>query len=246
LAAVPAALVVTLLAAAGPVWRASLPTPLSGRSSTGWSRPVRGGGGAGRGGAGRGGDSRGGDDSVRGPLQLAYRNLRGDRARTGLAMTAVAVGSAGLTGLLAITVAFHGSVVGSLLGDAISLQARRVDYLAVAITLLLAAIAVADVSYLNMRERREDLALLRAVGWTTRQLGRLITLEGLLIGLAGSVAGAMLGLAVTALLAGSIPGSLWLLAGLTALTGTVVSALATLLTALGLPWLVRAPSLTED
>lgn len=236
LAAVPAALVVTLLAAAGPVWRASLPTPLSGRPSTGWPRPVR----------GRGGAGRGGDGSVRGPLQLAYRNLRGDRARTGLAMTAVAVGSAGLTGLLAITVAFHGSVVGSLLGDAISLQARRVDYLAVTITLLLAAIAVADVSYLNMRERREDLALLRAVGWTTRQLGRLITLEGLLIGLAGSVAGAMLGLAVTALLAGSIPGSLWLLAGLTALTGTVVSALATLLTALGLPWLVRAPSLTED
>lgn len=262
LAAVPAALAVTLLAAAGPVWLASLPGPLSGRSSTGWPRSVRGGartgragtgGGAGRGGtgggAGRGkGDGYGkvGDGSVRGPLQLAYRNLRGDRARTGLAMTAVAVGSAGLTGLLAITVAFHGSVVGSLLGDAISLQARRVDYLAVTITLLLAAIAVADVSYLNMRERREDLALLRAVGWTTRQLGRLITLEGLLIGLAGSVAGAMLGLAVTSLLAGSIPGSLWLLAGLTALTGTVVSALATLLTALGLPWLVRAPSLTED
>lgn len=262
LAAVPAALAVTLLAAAVPVWRASLPAPLSGRPSTGWPRSVRGGTGRGgragtgrgrtgrgfgRGGAGRGdGDGKGGNGSVRGPLQLAYRNLRGDRARTGLAMTAVAVGSAGLTGLLAITVAFRGSVVGSLLGDAISLQARRVDYLAVTITLLLAAIAVADVSYLNMRERREDLALLRAVGWTTRQLGRLITLEGLLIGLAGSVAGAMLGLAVTALLAGSIPGSLWLLAGLTALTGTVVSALATLLTALGLPWLVRAPSLTED
>ncbi|HEX8080241.1 MAG TPA: ABC transporter permease [Jatrophihabitans sp.] len=233
LAAVPAALAVTLLAAAWPVWRASLPTPLPGKSSTGWPRPVRGGGGRGGG-------------SVGGPLRLAYRNLRGDSARTGLAMTAVAVGSAGLTGLLAITVAFRGSVVGSLLGDAISLQARRVDYLAVSITLLLAAIAVADVSYLNIRERREDLALLRAVGWTSSQLGRLITVEGLLIGLAGSGAGALLGLTVTALLAGSVPSSLWLLAGLTALTGTVISVLATLLTALSLPWLVRAPSLTED
>lgn len=233
LVAVPAALVVTLLAAAGPIWRASLPTPLPGGSSTGWPRPVHG---------GRGG----GSGSVRGPLQLAYRNLRGDPARTGLAMTAVAVGSAGLTGLLAITVTFRGSMVGSLLGDAISLQARRVDYLAVTITLLLAAIAVADVSYLNMRERREDLALLRAVGWTSHQLGRLITVEGLLIGLAGSVAGAVLGLTVTALLAGSIPSSLWLLAGLTALTGAGVCALATLLTALSVPWLVRAPALTED
>ncbi|MEO6500691.1 MAG: ABC transporter permease [Jatrophihabitantaceae bacterium] len=238
LAAAPAALVVTLLAAAGPVWRASAPAPLPGQPSTGRSRSIRAGSGAGRGSAGGG--------PVRGLLRLACRNLRGDPGRTVLGMTAVAVGSAGLTALLAITVAFRGSVVGSLLGDAISLQARRVDYLAVAITLLLAAIAVADVSYLNMRERREDLALLRAVGWTNRQLGRLITIEGTLIGLAGSAAGAVLGLTVTALLADSIPGSLWLLAGLTALIGAVVSVLATLLAALGLPWLVRAPSLTED
>ncbi len=233
LAAVPAALTVTLLAAAWPVWRASLPTPLPGGSVVGRLRPARGGGGQLRG-------------PLRGPLQLAYLNLRADPGRTGLGMAAVAVGSAGLTTLLAITVAFRGSVVGSLLGDAISLQARRVDYLAVAITLALAAIAVADVSYLNMRERRQDLALLRAVGWTHHQLGGLITVEGALIGLAGSVAGAALGLAVTVLLAGSVPGSLWLLAGLTVLTGTAVSAVATLLAALSLPSLVRTPSPAGD
>jgi hypothetical protein len=228
LAAVPAALAVTLLAAAWPVWRASLPQPLPGVPAAGWLRPA--------------GDLR----QLRGPLQLAYRNLRAEPGRTGLGMAAVGVSSAGLTVLLAITVAFRGSVVGSLLGDAVSLQARRVDYLAVAITLLLAAIAVADVSYLNMRERREDLALLRAVGWTDRQLGRLIIAEGMLIGAAGSAAGAGLGLAVTALLAGSVPGSLWLLAGLTGLVGTLASALATQLAALSLPLLVGTPSLTAD
>ncbi|HEV2888208.1 MAG TPA: ABC transporter permease [Jatrophihabitans sp.] len=228
LAAVPAALAVTLLAAAWPVWRASLPTPLPGVAAAGRLHPA--------------GDLR----RLRGPLQLAYRNLRAEPGRTGLGMAGVGVGSAGLTVLLAITVAFRGSVVGSLLGDAISLQARRVDYLAVAVTLLLAAIAVADVSYLNMRERREDLALLRAVGWTDRQLGRLIIAEGMLIGVAGSVAGAGLGLAVTALLAGSVPGSLWLLAGLTGLVGTLLSALATQLAALSLPLLVGTPSLTAD
>lgn len=227
LAAVPAALAVTLLAAAWPAWRASLPASLLGGPPTDRPPPARGG-------------------SLRGPVQLAYRNLRGDPGRTGLGMTAVAVGSAALTTLLAIAVAFHGSVVGSLLGDAISLQVRRLDYLAVAVTLLLAAVAVADVSYLNMRERRQDLALLRAVGWTNRQLGQLIIVEGALIGLAGAAAGAVLGLAVTALLAGFVPASLWALAGLTVLTGTMVSTLATLSAALSLPLLVRTPSLTED
>ena len=142
--------------------------------------------------------------------------------------------------------AFRGSVVGSVLGDAISLRARRVDYLAVVVTLLLAAVAVADIGYLNMRERRTDLALLRAVGWPGRQLVRLIGTEGLLIGAAGALAGAGLGLAVTVAVAGTVPPSLWLLAGLAALAGTVLSVLATLLAALGLPLLVRAPVLTTD
>ncbi|HEX8092882.1 FtsX-like permease family protein [Jatrophihabitans sp.] len=231
LAAVPAALAVTLLAAAWPAWRASLPSPSPDMSDRlGWARPIRG----------------GQLKRVRGPLQLAYLNLRAEPGRTALGTAAVGVGSAGLTLLLAITVAFRGSVVGSLLGDVVSLQARRVDYLAVVSTLLLAAIAVADVSYLNIRERRDDLALLRAVGWTDRWLGQLITFEGVLIGLAGSVAGSGLGLVAAAALAHSVPGSLWLLAGLTALTGTLISALATLLAALSLPVLLRTPSLTRD
>jgi len=143
-------------------------------------------------------------------------------------------------------VAFRGSVVGSVLGDAISLRARRVDYLAVVVTLVLAAVAVADIGYLNMRDRRTDLALLRAVGWRGRQLVRLIGTEGLLIGAAGALAGAGLGLAVTVAVAGAVPPSLWLLAGLAALAGTVLSVLATLLAALGLPLLVRTPALSTD
>jgi hypothetical protein len=229
LAAVPAALAVTLLAAAGPAWRASLPSPIPDSPATVWGRPVR-------------GRLKG----VRGPAQLAYLNLRAEPARTALGMVAVGVGSAALTLLLAITVAFRGSVVGTLLGDVVSLQTRRVDYLAVVLTLLLAGIAVADVSYLNMRERRDDLALLRAVGWTDRRLGQLIAFEGVLIGLAGSALGSGLGLMVTAVVANSVPGTLWLLAGLTALTGAVISALATLLAALSLPLLVRTPTLNRD
>jgi ABC-type antimicrobial peptide transport system permease subunit len=161
-------------------------------------------------------------------------------------MAAVGIGSAGLTVLLGITVAYRGSLVGSLLGDAVSLQARRVDYLAVAVTLALAAIAVADVGYLNMRERRNDLALLRAVGWTDGQLSRLIITEGTLIGLAGAVLGAGLGVAIAVVLQGSTPTTLWLLAGLTAGIGTLMSALASVAAALSLPRLVGTPSLTPD
>jgi len=228
LVAVPAALAITLLAAAWPVWRASVPAPLPYPATD------------------RGQSRHGAAPPVRGLVQLAYRNLRDEPARTGLGMLAICVGSAGLTALLAITVAFRGSVVGSVLGDAISLRARTVDYLAVVVTLLLAAVAVADVSYLNMRERVEDLALLRSVGWTAGQLVRLIATEGLLIGVAGSLAGAGAGLAATAAVAGSVPGSLWWLAGLTALAGTLAGVLAALLAGLSLPLLLRTPALAVE
>ena len=228
LVAVPAALAVTLLAAAWPAWRSSVPAPLSDPA------------------AGRAAGRRGATSPVRGLVQLAYRNLRDEPGRTGLGMLAVGLGSAGLTALLAIAVAFRGSVVGSVLGDAISLRARTVDYLAVVVTLLLAAVAVADVSYLNMRERRDDLAVLRAVGWTAGQLTRLIAAEGLLIGVTGSVAGAGAGLALTAAVVGSVPAGLWPLAGLAALTGTLAGLLAALLAVLSLPALLRTPVLTAE
>jgi hypothetical protein len=62
----------------------------------------------------------------------------------------VAVGVAGLTVLAAVTAAFHGVVVGSLLGDAVAVQVRGVDYVAVAATVTLGVLAVADVVFLML------------------------------------------------------------------------------------------------
>jgi len=68
---------------------------------------------------------------------LAVTNLLRVPVRTVLGVVSVAVGVAALTLVLAITLAFRGAVVGSLLGDAVSLQIRGVDYLAVAVTVFL-------------------------------------------------------------------------------------------------------------
>ena len=51
-----------------------------------------------------------------------------------------------LTLLVAITLAFRGAVVGTLLGDVVAVQIRGVDYVAVAATVTLGVLAVADVA----------------------------------------------------------------------------------------------------
>jgi ABC-type antimicrobial peptide transport system permease subunit len=99
------------------------------------------------------------------------------------------VGITALTLLSALTFAFRGVIVGSLLGNAVAVQVRGVDYVAVVATVALGVLAVADVVFLNIRERAPELAAIRAFGWQESLLSQLVITEGAIIGLAGSVLG---------------------------------------------------------
>src|SRR5262249_22841820 len=130
---------------------------------------------------------------------LAVSGLGRNPGRTLLAVLALAVGVCGLTLLAVIQLAFHGAVAGTLLGDAVAVQVRGVDLIAVAFTGLLGVVAVADVLYLNVRERAVEYATLQATGWSAAALGRLVGYEALGLGLLGCMlgAGAAIGLATT-------------------------------------------------
>jgi putative ABC transport system permease protein len=139
---------------------------------------------------------------VRSVAALALANLWRLPTRTLLGAAGLFVGVGALTVLVAIERSFGGTLVGTLLGNAISVQVRGSDFVAVGLTILLAAVSVADVLYLNLRERSAELATLRAVGWSDGQLRTTVVLEALGIGLIGSVSGAVLGLVLGASLLG--------------------------------------------
>ncbi|WFE22275.1 FtsX-like permease family protein [Solwaraspora sp. WMMD937] len=136
---------------------------------------------------------------------LAVVNLRRAPGRTALGCAALAVAVTALTLLVAITWAFQGVLVGSLLGDAIAVQVRGPDLAAVVAMLVLATVAIADVVFLNVRERAAEFAALQATGWTHVSTARLVLTEGVLLGLLGAVPGAVLGLGLAVLLAGGAP-----------------------------------------
>jgi ABC-type antimicrobial peptide transport system permease subunit len=130
-----------------------------------------------------------------------------------------------------VALAFRGVVIGSLLGDAVAVQVRGVDYIAVAATVALGALSVADVLFLNIRERAAELATFRATGWPEHALSRLIITEGALIGIAGSLTGAAAGLAAAAIFAGTLPARLLAAAAAAVAAGTLITATAALLPA---------------
>jgi hypothetical protein len=177
---------------------------------------------------------------------LAVVNTMRAPGRSLIGVLSLAVGVAALTLLTAVTVAYRGVVVGSLLGDAVAVQVRGVDYVAVAATVALGVLAVADVVFLNIRERAAELATIRSFGWRESSLARLVVTEGAVIGTVGSLAGAAFGLAGAAEFAGQLPSGLFAAAGASAAAGVLVTAAAALLPARLLSRLPAAHLLAEE
>jgi putative ABC transport system permease protein len=177
---------------------------------------------------------------------LAVLNVSRSPGRTLVGVLSLAIGIAALTLLIALTAAFRGVVVGTVLGNAVAVQVRGVDYVAVAATVALGVLAVADVVFLNIRERATELATLRSFGWRESALTRLVVTEGALVGLAGSIAGAALGLAAAAELAGGLPAGLLAAAAAVVAAGVLVTAAAAALPARLLRRLPTAYLLAEE
>lgn len=134
---------------------------------------------------------------------LALGNLRRTPGRSALAAVALATGIGALTLLLALDAAFNQGTVGSALGEFVASQVRPVDYFSASLAIILGAASVADVLYINLRERASEFAVLSAVGWRRRYIARVAVIEGVGIGVVGSFAGAFVGLVGAMLVLGS-------------------------------------------
>jgi putative ABC transport system permease protein len=172
----PVSVALALAAGLIPAWRAARAVPLHALRPAVSSRPRRPGHGP------------------RGLTGLAAANLARVPGRTAAGAAALAVGVAALTMLVTVTSVFHGTVVGTLLGQAVAVQVHGADEIAVVTAVLLGAAAVADVLWLGIRERAPELAVLAASGWQDGHLARLVVLEGIGTGALGAAAGAVLGL----------------------------------------------------
>jgi putative ABC transport system permease protein len=207
----PVAVLVALLAGLVPAWRAARSLPIEAiKPQVSEPRRAR---------------------AIRGTPRMALFNLLRLPGRTVLGAAALLVGVGALGFLLAVNLSFRGTLVGTLLGQVVSVQVRGVDYLSAGLAIALGGLSVANVLFLNLRERAAELVTLRTIGWRQSQLGRLVSLEGVGIGIVGSVLGGALGVGLGLAVGGPrtqvIEGAL-----LAALIGVAVAALASLVPAL--------------
>ena len=226
LLALPAALLLSLLAALGPAWRATRADPGAAvRPAVAFVRRPR---------------------PRRRIIALARSNLLRAPGRTLLGAVSLALGIAALTLIAMIDLAFHSTVSGSLLGDAVVLQTRPTDYLAAGVTALLGAVAVADVLYVNIRERASEFALLGATGWSDAQLTRLAGYEAVGLGVIGAALGAGSALGLATALQPTLPRAVYLTAALGAVAAVLLAVLAAAVPLRSLRSLPTARLLAEE
>jgi hypothetical protein len=206
--AVPIAVVLAVAAGLVPAWQAARSVPMDA------VRPAV--------------SERGLHRHARGVAGVALANLARVPSRAALGAAGLAIGVAALTILLALNSAFQGVLVGTLLGNAVSVQVRGVDLASVAFTIALGGFSVADVLFLNMRARAPELVTLRTVGWSEEHLRRLVLLEGVAIGAIGCLTGALLGGGIASLVRGVPLATIAAASFASAAAGIAVAGLASL------------------
>jgi putative ABC transport system permease protein len=177
--------------------------------------------------------------------RMALVNLLRMPGRALLGSCGLFLGVGALTVLVALNAAFQGALVGTLLGQVISVQVRAIDFVSVALTLVLGGVSIADVLYLNLRERAREIVTLRASGWSEWHVRRLAALEALGMSLAGSVSGAGFGLAFSALLELPLLSAL-AAAGVAAAAGVGVALVASLVPVVAVTRLTAATVLAGE
>lgn len=165
---------------------------------------------------------------VRAIASMAVNDVARVPSRTLLGASGLSLGIAALTVLVAINATFQDQLVGTLLGRAVSLRVRGADALSLGLTIALAGVSVVDVVFVSLRERAAEFAMLRTSGWSPAQVRRLVFLEGLAIGLIGSLAGMLLGVTISGIIRGVPMAKVWVAAAIAGTTGALISLIASM------------------
>lgn len=133
--------------------------------------------------------------------QVSYFTVQ---LQTGLDAAAVAAVRQRIGGTLPVIVSDMHELADQLQSDRNIAVLRAVSQAISVVAIVMGALNLLSTLLLSVQERTREIGMLAAIGWSDWQVVRLIVLEGLCIGLAGSAAGVAIGV-VSSHFFGSIP-----------------------------------------
>lgn len=140
---------------------------------------------------------------AKGTYRMAFNHFIGKWNRSFLSVISIALPTALLAVFLYITFRLRGIMYTSLLGEYVALEIGPAHYVAIMVSLIIAVLTTAEITWQNVSERREEISLLQAIGWRGWHIRRLILAEGVFSGLFA----ALIGLSVAFLMMWGLYGS---------------------------------------
>jgi len=162
-------------------------------------------------------------------VALSLSNITRLRLRAVIAIGSIFFSALLLTVLFSGLLAFRQSLQGTLLGNYVLLETQIPQIAGAVFAVILTFLSVADLLLLQVRERQQEIGLLRAVGWRPVFVQRMFIQEGLLLAFCGALPGVLVALFILMVqhtVQGAIPPALIALGSLLGMM--VIGALATL------------------
>ncbi|WP_052345766.1 ABC transporter permease [Paucisalibacillus sp. EB02] len=126
---------------------------------------------------------------ARGINRMAFNHFIGKWKRSLLSVTSIALPTSLLAVFLYITFRLRGIMYTSMLGEYIALEIGLAHYVAIIVSLIIAILTTAEITWQNISERREEISLLQAIGWKGWHIRRLVLAEGVFSGLFAAAIG---------------------------------------------------------
>ncbi|MBN3554042.1 ABC transporter permease [Fictibacillus nanhaiensis] len=122
-------------------------------------------------------------------LMLVVKEIFSKWKRNLLSIFSIALPVGLLTFFIFITYQLNGVLYTSWLGQFVAMEVDKTHYLTLIIGLLISILTTGEIMWQNISDRKQEIAVLKAVGWSNQSVRYLVVLEGLFIGLLAGVIG---------------------------------------------------------
>jgi putative ABC transport system permease protein len=138
-------------------------------------------------------------------LMLVFKEIFSKWKRNLLSIFSIALPAGLLTFFIFITYQLKGVLYTSWLGQFVALEVDKTHYLTLIIGLIISVLTTGEIMWQNISDRRQEIAVLKAVGWSNSSVRSLVILEGLFIGLLAGVIGLVITLTTIYYMYGLFP-----------------------------------------
>lgn len=148
---------------------------------------------------------------TKGLFSMVFNTVMGRLQRNLVSILAIALPAALLMMFIYVTFRLNGVLYTSWLGQYVSMEVGIHHYIAVSISLIISILTTTEIMWQNIKERRNEISLLKALGWKNSHIRKMVLVEGAVIGLVGGLVGGVLSFIIIYFMYGPIPlTELWL------------------------------------